>query len=672
MSVLGLGLALFATAPADIERIPGKHLAKAPTIDGTVNDDEWAGAAKAEGMVDRDTGAVCPESATFWVGYDEKYIYFAARLGDSSPDQIKATEYRTNVSLSGDDNVSISIDLTGSTSDFNIFQINPKGATNVTLAGGRAAKREWVGDFMARGRVTDKGWEGEARIPWQVLHLPKAGPHDCRINFGRFQTRTQRHFLHTFVTSSSSALTPFWASVQIPNQEVIRTVKLLPYIYAGWDPKTGHVLNSGLDLKTQLTDQIELVGTVNPDFRNIENQILSLDFSRFERLANETRPFFQEGSDYISSGIFTSQRIDNFDVGLNTYGRLTPKTSFGIIDTIDWDRNNVLGNQETRGRRNNLSATFTHDVDPTMQVRVAYAGVDRPDLKNDASLLRISKTMGDFNLQVRDLRSKDSLEGYGSLNDAYLYYNRNGWSNYVGYATSSPHYNPRLAFVPDRDYKGVEYGAQFNRNFDKGVLNDWGFFVGGNSYRHVNDDPYRHNLTFNPFTTIRNGPALVLFASFDGFESSHDELYDVNVSYPRGNPYRNFGIDYAWGHQADHPYQSTSVSTAYRTMGRLQTNFRFQRVKLFDTQDQLIVTANYDLGQDRSISGRLVNNGHDTNFYVALRRGGNLGTEYFLILGDPNAEKFRASLILKVTMPFEIPLSKAKPAGKTVISSSPI
>ena len=40
-------------------------------------------------------------------------------------------------------------------------------------------------------------------------------------------------------------------------------------------------------MKTSLTDQIDLVGTINPDFRNVENQVLSVDFSYFERLAGE-------------------------------------------------------------------------------------------------------------------------------------------------------------------------------------------------------------------------------------------------------------------------------------------------------------------------------------------------------------------------------------------------
>jgi len=37
-----------------------------------------------------------------------------------------------------------------------------------------------------------------------------------------------------------------------------------------------------------------------------------------------------------------------------------------------------------------------------------------------------------------------------------------------------------------------------------------------------------------------------------------------------------------------------------------------------------------------------------------LQRAGGSGIEYFLILGDPNANKFRRSLILKATYPLQM------------------
>ena len=638
-----------------------------PTIDGTVNDEEWSKATRVAGLFDEETGAIAPDPAIFWIGYDAQYIYFGARLTDANPSQIRATEYRTNVSLDSDDNVGVAIDLSGSGADFNVFRVNPKGATEIELAGGRAAKREWSGEFFAKARVTESGWEAEARIPWQVLRLPGAGKRDLRINFGRNVARTNREFIHGFVPEGSNNH-PFWRGVLVPAQQAARTLKLLPYSYFGWDPDTRHIFNSGLDLKTQLTDQVELVGTINPDFRNIENQILSLDFSRFERLAGESRPFFQEGQDYLDTAIFASQRIDTFDVGINTYGRLSDKTSFAVLDTVDWDRQNLIGPERTRGTRNNLVANATHNFDPKTSIRASFTSIDRPDLKNDAYLVRLSKTFGDFNIFARDMGSKDSLDGVGRSQDVYLNYERRGFGGYVGFNRASPEFLPRLGFIPERDYRGWDSGLFYNKNFDKGFLNDWGYFLSAQSYERYNGAPYRHEYMINPFATLRNGLAIVPYARLGEFEGVVDRIHGLNLGYPRGNPYRNISVEYEWGEVENERYRSLSLSSAYRLFGRLQLRGSYQAVHHFDELSQFILSANYDLGNDRSIAGRMVRRDDDLNFYVALKQSGNLGAEYFLILGDPNARSFRPSLILKVTFPFEIPLSSRSSARKQVVT----
>jgi hypothetical protein len=55
-------------------------------------------------------------------------------------------------------------------------------------------------------------------------------------------------------------------------------------------------------------------------------------------------------------------------------------------------------------------------------------------------------------------------------------------------------------------------------------------------------------------------------------------------------------------------------------------------------------------------NGRVVYQSRQTNGYLAFRRSGNRGTEYYLILGDPNAPRFRSSFLLKVVTPFDLAL----------------
>src|SRR5687768_13685085 len=118
-----LCLLLLSSTAALAQRPPlkGVKLAAPPTIDGAIEAEEWKEVPSIEGLFDDITGAAAPESGTFWLAYDDKFIYFAARLQDTQPGTIRANEYRTNVSLTGDDYVELHVDLSGSLADFSVF-----------------------------------------------------------------------------------------------------------------------------------------------------------------------------------------------------------------------------------------------------------------------------------------------------------------------------------------------------------------------------------------------------------------------------------------------------------------------------------------------------------------------------------------------------------------------
>ena len=205
-------------------RVQGVAISTPPTIDGVIDESgEWGTVPSFGGLLDIVTGERTPEEGKFWIAYDTDFIYFAAKLTDSQPGAIKATEYRTNVSVGGDDNVQLYVDLSGSLADFNGFHINPRGATDIQLAGGRAAKREWQGEFFARARITESGWEAEARIPWQIMRLPGSGKRDLRFACVRSLKRNGRDYTTAFAANQSLQNAGHWTSVEVPKTKVDRT-----------------------------------------------------------------------------------------------------------------------------------------------------------------------------------------------------------------------------------------------------------------------------------------------------------------------------------------------------------------------------------------------------------------------------------------------------------------
>jgi hypothetical protein len=640
-----LCLTLSAFAAADQYDFQAVRVATPPKIDGKVTDEEWGYLPKGTGFFDGQTGQAA-EGGTFWLGYDDKYIYFAARAESANPRKLKATEYRSNVSLRSDDAMFLIIDPFSSRSNFNVFGINPRGATDIRIAGGRAAKREWLGEFLAGGRIIETGYEVEARIPWGVMRLPEPGKRSPIFQVVRYNAQTQRDCEWKFL-NQDFRIAPLWHDVEMPASGNQRSLKLLPYAYGGFNRKEA-IANAGLDLKTSINDQIDLVGTVNPDFRNIENQILSLDFSYFERLAGESRPFFLEGGEYFQTSrdapLFASQRIRKFDAGFKTFGQLNATTDFALLDTVDF------------GVENSFAGIAKHRISKATNMTLAataLTGTNASD--NVATFEALNHQIGNWTLFGQHMLSRDFVNGNGNRVNFGGVFFKDGWNAVAEYAQISPQFNPRLGFAPERNFKGINLSLDKSSTYKKGTIMETEFAIGHQNYRtYDTNDLYRRAFDATASLTTRDGWDLDLNAHYEKFFNSHDRFVFISLEKPRGDSYRHWQLDAVFGNIAGQPYRSFTGSLSYRPMWNWQVNLVMQSVDHFDHSVQNILSSVYDIGRDMSVSGRLVRDGNDVNAYIAFRKSGEKGAEYFLILGDPNASRFQTALVLKAVIPFEI------------------
>lgn len=649
--LIGPSLLLVATATSfagrSDNRIPGFRMTKPPTLDGTLAPGEWDGVPVGEEFQDQDTGAPAPEPTRFRIAYDAEYVYFAAEMLDSQPDRIQATQYRTNVSLGGDDKIELRLDPLGTNVNYNRFAINPRGATQLALAGGRAMKREWSGEFVAAARTTEKGWVAEARIPWRLMLLPRGGVRTLRFNLERTIARMGRDFHWRFTGNGHREDAGYWTDVAIPNLPLERVLKVLPYAYGGL-ARDGAVTSLGVDLKTKVSDQLDAVATINPDFRNVENQILSLDFSYFERLAGETRPFFQEGGDYFGGGgdmgprIFASQRVRRFDAGLKAFGQLTGRTRVGVLGTTD------LGNEGL------VTANVTHRFGDKTGAGIEVADYSGPDARNQAVAVRADHLVGSTTLYASRMQSSDSVIGDGYRTNAGLSYFRSNDSLYLDWSEVSPFFLPRIGFAPETNYRGLSVGARRLRNFDSGRLQSYQIGFNAGSYKDFDGDPYSRNASLSGSLAWWRGPDLSLNLRSGEFRGFHDRTVSVQIGYPRGDSTRRYAVGVGSGRLGGGDYSRIEATIFARPNPKWVLSGSFEHQRHFGERYQAIVSSSYDLGDDRSISGRLVQLPQTTNFYLSFRRSGNRGVEYYVILGDPNAPTFRTSLIVKVVAPLEV------------------
>ena len=628
----------------------GGKTAKPPAIDGVVNPDEWAGMPMVSGGYDEQSGAAIPKEydQQFWLAYDDKFIYIAAKMLDPQPKSIRATEFRTNVSVRGDDFMLFFVDPFGTLSNMNQFELNPRGASFLRIAGGRAAKREWLGEIESKGRITETGWEVEAKIPWAIMRLPSAGVRDLRAGFGRVIASTGRAFLSDNISSGKVDNIGLWKAVEVPRPLTQRSVKLLPYGYGGWDEDKGVIANSGLDFKAPLSSELDLVGSINPDFRNIENQVLSIDFSYFERLAGESRPFFLEGQNYFQTSrdapLFATQRIRDFDFGSKVYGKLGERTTVGVFNAADF------------GNQNALVGSVNHSFSPFTSATVAVANLDRPDVSNNGTFAALNHSSGPLTFFGQHMTTTDTDFGAGHrYNTGVVVQSMNGLNGGVEYVEISPEFLPRLGFAPERGFKGFTSNFQYVKPVKWGRVSE----VGGGIEAQLLDNysgggMYRKRFAANTSTTLVDGTDIDFYCQFEEFAGFKDRFFYFSFERPRGDPYRRWQIDYSTGNIAGRNYESIQPSLSFRPWQRGQVNASYQRVNHFTRREQTILSANYDMNAMDSVSGRLISEDGDTNFYLAFRRTGNKGAEYYVILGDPNARSFRTSLVIKAVFPFDL------------------
>ncbi|MBX3111295.1 MAG: hypothetical protein KF857_04735 [Fimbriimonadaceae bacterium] len=621
--------------------LPGVKTATPPVVDGDLAPGEWARAAHGEGFFDQNSGQACAERAEFWIMYDAKFIYFAGRAY-TDPKKIVADEYRPNVSLAGNDGFLFAIDAAASGQDIDLFRVNAQGATNLRLSGGRAAKTEWLGEFDAKGKITADGWQVEARVPWRLINRPKPQTADVVFNMMWLRSADGRGYEWEY-TKGGYENFPKLTGVEIPLVPPDRSVKLLPYGYAGVDDDGRAIFNGGLDFKTSVRDSLTLVGTVNPDFRNIENNILNLDHSYFERLADDARPFFQEGSRFRTFGFgfntFTPQRVHDFDFGVNLYGSPGSRSQLSVLSTFDF------GNQGV------FAGAFQQRVDEYSLWNVGYVRDDMGKVRNDAVNALYDWRAGNTEYYVGGMFTHDSEVQSGSRFTAGAF-NQSPGSNWsLEYSQVTPSFFPRLGFAPEADLRGVSGGYGVNAQPKSGPFSSVVDNVNAQYYTHMDGSPYRWEVQNQFAVDLRSNWSGVVVADVSRFEGSDDYYVQFQAGHPIVNVYRGFSFGGTVGRFGGRPFRSLQLGVNYRPVKRMQLNARAQWVSFTPDQKQFVLTANYDLGHFDALAGRVVLQDSDWNWYLSYRLSGKKGNEFFVILGDPNATHFKKSLVLKAVVP---------------------
>lgn len=199
-----------SSTPMAAFEITAVRATKPPVIDGTIDEDEWAGAAMVTSFIqyEPERGEPSDVRTEALVLHDAGRLYVAFRAWDTEPLTAQLTQ--RDAELLRDDAVAVVIDTTFDRRSGYYFITNALG----TQADGRIADdgrsdSSWDAPWQSAARRTDYGWSAELSIPLSSIRYAAGENRTWGINFGRSRRRTLE-LSRCKTLLSSSYVSPAW------------------------------------------------------------------------------------------------------------------------------------------------------------------------------------------------------------------------------------------------------------------------------------------------------------------------------------------------------------------------------------------------------------------------------------------------------------------------------
>jgi hypothetical protein len=345
-------------------------------VDGKLDDAAWQSATPITEFTqsDPDEGQPVSERTEVRFMFDSDALYIGARMFD----KMGRAGIKTNL-VRRDDNFNsdffeVVIDGYHDHLSRAFFDVNPSGSKNDYIGiGNSCCDNGWDPVWEVKTSIDDEGWTAEIRIPLSQLRFPNADEQTWGLQVRRFIHRRQEYASWSFWRKNEPGGPNRFGHLEglrIGNSGA-KQVELLPYVvgkgafeqHAAGDPfNKGNVNGArfGLDAKYNLTSNLTLNATINPDFGQVEVDPAVVNLSAFETFFQEKRPFFVEGSGifgfggincYFCSNVSSLQAFYSRRVGRSPQGS-DLATSAGPFSDVP-DAATILGAGKITGRTAN-------------------------------------------------------------------------------------------------------------------------------------------------------------------------------------------------------------------------------------------------------------------------------------------------------------------------------
>ena len=310
------------------QNIKAKRITTLIKIDGTLDEEAWQEAESLTNFIQFEPvyNELSLYKTVVKVLYDEKKIYFGFDCKDPEPDKITAKITKRDGDLHKDDGVVIMLDTFDDNSNTYLFTINPIGTQKdgKIADNGRTIDFKWDESWESACHFHPDGWSAEMGIPFKSLKFDAEGT-VWGFNAGRRIARNLEKCFSVGNLTSEHRVSQFGAITELNLKDLsVKQYTIIPYAQGQFQEGEKTDGQVGVDLRYNITSNIGIEGTINPDFATIEGDVEQINLTRFELSYPEKRPFFLEGAENYSTRIqqFYSRRIGEIPWGAKLSGKI--------------------------------------------------------------------------------------------------------------------------------------------------------------------------------------------------------------------------------------------------------------------------------------------------------------------------------------------------------------
>src|ERR1700682_1521786 len=345
-------------------------------IDGRLDDPAWAAATPITELTQSspDEGKPASQRTEVRILYDASAIYIGARMYDSlGAKGVRSVLARRDQLLNGNNNltsdkIAFVFDTFRDKNSRTWFELNPSGVKGDHQNGDGSYDPVWEGATT----IDSLGWTAELRIPYSQLRFSRDTAQVWGMQIWRTIDRRNESDMWAFWRNNEYGGPAFFGTLEgITVTSRPRQVELVPYAttrskFERAQPGDPYHSNSELtsriggDAKVNLTSNLTLDATLNPDFGQVEVDPAVVNLSVFETTFQEKRPFFVSNSQYFSTGGINCYFCSNVSSLNFIYTRRIGRSPqlagllSGRSDFMDAaDATSILGAAKVTGRTSN-------------------------------------------------------------------------------------------------------------------------------------------------------------------------------------------------------------------------------------------------------------------------------------------------------------------------------